>query len=91
LKLGTTFRLQWALLAVEVPSDKHSQPAVVTLQPGCVLRLIEERRESALIDVQVGYKRYTVAYSDVLERGDLVLGAADSSGQNTGRKPAANR
>ena len=80
------FRLREALLAVEVPSDKNAQPDLITLEPGCILRLLEEPSSSGLVDVQVGGKRYTVFYTDVRERGELVPNtrASGHSGNTAG-------
>ena len=62
-------RLKAALPAVETDSAYGPEPILVTLLPGCLLRLAEEPRQSGLVDVKVGGKRYTVLYADAQNGG----------------------
>jgi hypothetical protein len=79
LKSGL-IRLKTALLAVEVPRDNKSEPALLALEAGCVLRLDEKPRGwTDLVDVQVEDKLYMVFFSDVQKCGEQ-LPVARASG-----------
>ena len=63
-----TFRLNAPLLALKAAGE-NSRSVLVTLQPGCVLELLEELKVTGLADVLIEGERYTVFYPDLKKRG----------------------
>jgi hypothetical protein len=61
------FRLKEALLGL-TESEDGSRPSLETLQPGCVLELVDNPQPTGLVNVVVEEKRYTVFYPDVQQR-----------------------
>jgi hypothetical protein len=69
-----TFLLRSAILALKHDGSDH--PTLMGIQPGALLRLAEQPRESGLIDVlDDSDNRYTVFFSDLLERAENASGA----------------
>jgi hypothetical protein len=74
LTVPATLLLRSAILALKHNDADH--PNLKPLPPGTLLRLAEQPRESGLVDVlDSSDNRYTVFFSDLLERSVGTSGA----------------
>ena len=70
--MSTCYFLRAPILALKV--DDNTRPNLIPLTPGKCFWLVGAVRESGLIDITDGHaERYTVFYSDLMERAESAV------------------